>query len=345
MKAMRSLLFLAVLPISLIVHGQVKEPYLTKTFPKGSFNNVTVKTSGGSIEINGGSESEARVEVYVSSSNGKNKSLTKEEIRDRLSDYELIVGVNNRELEAIARPRNNTINWKRGLSISFKVFAPKAVSTDLSTSGGSVRLANLSGKQTFRTSGGSLNVEGVTGNINGRTSGGSIQVSNSYDDIDLETSGGSINANNCRGKISLRTSGGSLNLNGLNGTVKATTSGGSVRASNIKGELITGTSGGSMNLSNLACSLETSTAAGSVHVQFAELGKYVKIHSGAGHVDLQVPSGKGLDLDLRGSKIKTSGLNNFAGITKENSIEGTLSGGGIPVEVRVSGGNINFDVD
>ena len=136
-----------------------------------------------------------------------------------------------------------------------------------------------------------------------------------------------------------------MNLDGLNGSVKATTSGGSVRASNIKGELITGTSGGSMNLSNLSCSLETSTAAGSVHVQFLELGKYVKINSGAGNVDLQVPSGKGLSLDLRGNKIKTRGLNNFAGVTREDSIEGTLSGGGIPVQVRVSGGNVNFNVN
>ena len=205
MKVFKFLFLLAGLPIYLFAQGQDREPYLIKTFQKGSFNSVSVKTSGGSIEVNGGNESEARVEVYVNSNNGNNKRLTKEEIAERLAAYEINISVNNKQLQAVARPKSNSINWRRGLSISFKVFAPKAVSTDLSTSGGSVRLSNLSGEQTFRTSGGSLHVDRLTGSINGRTSGGSIRVSNSNDIVDLETSGGSIQASNCSGKISLRT--------------------------------------------------------------------------------------------------------------------------------------------
>jgi hypothetical protein len=47
------------------------------------------------------------------------------------------------------------------LSISFKVFVPKNTSTDLSTSGGSISLTNLTGEQKFSTSGGSLNIDNV----------------------------------------------------------------------------------------------------------------------------------------------------------------------------------------
>ena len=336
---------MASLPICVFAQGQNQAPYLSKSFPKGSIKNVLVKTSGGSIEVKGGNEAEARVEVYVNANNGISNRLSKEEISERLSNYDLNVSVSNQQLIATARPKNNSMNWKKGLSISFKVFVPKEVSTDLNTSGGSINLSDLSGQHSFKTSGGSLNLQRLSGDIGGKTSGGSINVSDSRKNIDLETSGGSINARNCQGAVRLRTSGGSLNLEGLSGSVNATTSGGSVKASNIKGELITGTAGGSMSLNGLACSLESSTAAGSVHVQFAQLGKYVKISSGGGNVDLQVPSGKGLNLDVRASKINAKGLNNFSGLHKEDRIEGKLGGGGIPVEVSVSGGNVNLNVE
>ncbi|WP_423147756.1 hypothetical protein [Rubrolithibacter danxiaensis] len=344
MKGLKILLMMASMPVFLQVQAQEKEPFLTKTFDKETIKNVVVKTSGGSIEVNGGNEGKAKVEVYVQANNGNGKRLSQQEIKERLSDYNLDISVDNQKLSAIAKPKGNNINWKRGLSISFKVFVPKSVSTDLNTSGGSIHLSNLSGQQSFKTSGGSLHVEKVTGDISGKTSGGSIHVSDSRDNINLETSGGSIRASNCGGTIKLKTAGGSLNLEDLNGSIHATTSGGSVKADNIKGELITGTSGGSMNLSNLACSLETSTASGSVHVQLAQLGKYVKIHSGGGHVDLQIPGGKGMDLSLKGNKVSASGLSNFKGSKEEDRIDGELNGGGTPVEVNVSGGNVSLTV-
>jgi DUF4097 and DUF4098 domain-containing protein YvlB len=317
-------------------------PYLSKSFANQSIANVHCETSGGSIEVTGGSES--RVDMYVRSSNdGWKNSLSNDEIRQRIAaDYDVTISLDGTKLTAIAKPKDDHINWKRSLSISFKIYVPQQVSTDLSTSGGSIHLTNLSGSQDFGTSGGSLHVDQVTGKIRGRTSGGSIHVSNSKDDVDLSTSGGSIDASNCSGKIQLNTSGGSLKLNDLQGTITATTSGGSIHGSNVGGELAAHTSGGSVTLTALSCSLETSTSGGNINVEIDQLGKYVKINNSGGHVDLQVPANKGLDLKLYGSKIKTDDLKNFSGSTHEDEMVGQLNGGGVPISVDAGSGKINL---
>lgn len=320
-----------------------KEPYMTKSLSNELVKSTEVQTSGGSISVTGvNTAAETRVEVYVSP-NGNRNELSKEEIDQRLKDmYELSLTVSNNKLTANAKPKHNITDWKKALNISFKVFVLKNVSTDLTTSGGSISLANLTGDEKFTTSGGSLNVDNVGGKIDGTTSGGSIMVENSHDDIDLTTSGGSIDARNCDGKIRLSTSGGSLSLKDLKGDIKATTSGGSVNGRNIGGELVAHTSGGGIQLFDLSCSLEASNSGGSIDIEIKELRKYVKISNSGGSIDLQLPKNKGVDLDLSGNKIKTDQLGNFNGKIEDDKVEGKLNGGGVPVTVRSSSGRINL---
>ena len=328
--------------LSFSVMAQNKEPYMTKSLSSESVKSTEVQTSGGSISVTGvNSAAETKVEVYISGNNGKNE-ISKEEIAQRLEKYDLNVSVSNNRLTAIAKPKERNMDWKKGLSISFKIFVLKNISTDLSTSGGSISLTNLTGDQRFTTSGGSLHIDNVGGKMDGRTSGGSIDLKNSRDDIDLTTSGGSIKASNCNGKMRLTTSGGSLNLEGLKGDIKASTSGGSVNGRNIGGELVTHTSGGSIHLYDLACSVEASTSGGGIDVEIKELGKYVKLSNSGGGIDLQLPKGKGVDLDLSGNRIKTDQLGNFDGKIEDDNLQGKLNGGGVPVRVRSSSGRINL---
>src|SRR5215213_1585110 len=303
-------LFLLILQTGLVnaQSNYEKEPYLTKSLTSESIKNVEAQTSGGSISVSGVS-SNTRIEVYVSPGNGKD-NLSKDEIKKRLDEkYDLNVSVVNNKLVATAKAKEKIRDWKNALSISFRIFVSQNVSTDLNTSGGS------------------LHVEKVSGKVNGRTSGGSIDLEDSKDDIELTTSGGSIDARNTQGTLKLVTSGGSLKLSGLKGSIKATTSGGSVSGKDIQGELSAFTSGGSVYLSNLSCSLEAGTSGGDVDVSFTALGKYVKISNSAGNIDLELPKGKGFDLKLEASRIKTDRLENFSGKIEEDEIDGKLNGG------------------
>lgn len=308
-----------------------RTPYLIRSLAGDGIKTVFVNTSGGSISVTGGQE--PRLEVYIVGNN--NQDLTKEEIKKRLDeDYTLDISVHNGELHATAKQKHNFSNWRRSMSIGFKVYVPKQVATNLNTSGGSISMDNLTGNQQFETSGGSLNVNALTGVIRGETSGGSIHVSNSKQDINLTTSGGSITANDCSGKIKLETSGGSLKLYNLKGYINATTSGGSINGSQIDGELITGTSGGSVNLDAISGSLDASTSGGSVHADMTRVGKYVKLESSSGHVDLNVPANAAMNLDLRADRVNYNVTGTFSGEKSKDKVVGKVNGGGANVEIR-----------
>jgi DUF4097 and DUF4098 domain-containing protein YvlB len=315
-----------------------KTPYETRSLANDAIKSVDVKTSGGNITVSGASGEAARVEIYVRG-NG-NQDLSREEIKKRLdADYDLRVSITNHEVRAEAKRKHEgglNWDWRRQLSISFKIFVPRQVATHLNTSGGSIHLDNLSGDENFSTSGGSLHVDHLTGIIKGETSGGSIEVNNSGDNINLETSGGSIHASACHGKVRLETSGGSLHLQDLKGSINANTSGGSIQASNIEGELITGTSGGSVNLSQMSCSLEASTSGGSMNVEMLHVGKYLKLDVSGGHVDLRLPAKQGLNLNLSANRINKPQLSNFSGEWEKDHVKGSINGGGAPVHVDAS---------
>jgi len=320
-----------------------KQPFLIKSLTNETVNNIEAKTTGGNISVTGTSQSEARIEVYVIPNNSRANSLSKEEIQKRLDEeYELSVSVVNNKLSAIAKPRKKNMNWKKALSISFYVFVTKNVSSDLTTSGGNIKIAGISGTQNFTTSGGNLHVDNATGTITGRTSGGNIDLSNSKDDIELTTSGGNISAENSEGKIKLVTSGGSLRLKKLKGNIKATTSGGNIDGEFISEELNTHTSGGNVSLRELRCNLETSTSGGNIDVEIKELFQSVRITNSSGNIELEMPGNKGVDLKLKAGKIKTSSLNNFSGSVEEDQIEGKLNNGGVPVKINAGSGKINL---
>ncbi|PWT73207.1 MAG: hypothetical protein C5B59_13965 [Bacteroidetes bacterium] len=317
-------------------------PYMTKPLSNEAIKEVEAKTQGGNISVTGGNNSDARIEVYITP-NGNEGSLSKDEIKKRLDEnYEMNISASGGKLKAITKAKERDMNWKRALNVSYRIYVPQSVSTDLSTSGGNIKLLNLSGTQDFRTSGGNLSVDKISGKITGETSGGNIVVSGSKDNIDLETSGGNVEASDCSGKISLKTSGGSLTLKNLNGTVTATTSGGSVKGESVIGELSAHTSGGNVNLQEMSCSIDASTSGGNIDVAVKEPSQFVKLHNSGGNIDLEIPKGKGYDLKLFGDKIKTETLANFSGSMEEKSLTGKLNGGGIPIHVDAGSGRVSL---
>jgi len=342
MKKYFSLLLLCGVGIAALAQENSKTPFLSKSLTNENIKNVKASTSGGNITV-AGVDADARIEVYITANNWVKKNLSTDEIKKRLEeDYELTVSVSDETLTATAKAKKGFNNWKNGLSISFKVFVPHAVSTNLSTSGGNIDLTSLQGKQNFTTSGGNLVVDQLSGNIIGRTSGGNVTLSNSKDEIELTTSGGNIDASNSRGNIKLKTSGGDVSMQTLNGMIKATTSGGNVNGNLIEGELFASTSGGDVKMKELSCSLDAATSGGNIHIDMKVLGKYVKLSNSGGDIKLQIPQDKGMDIKLYAEKIKVSTLANFKGDVEEHRMEGTLNGGGVPVTVHGGSGKIRL---
>ena len=339
---MRKVLALLI-AVAVIVNTKAQTPPLiTKTFSGSVVNYVDAGTSGGNILVAGVSDG-FKAELYAVPNNSNEKGLSVEQIKERLANnYELKFEVENNKFIAQAKPKRNNMNWKKGLSISFKIYVPQNVSTDLATSGGNIELSNLKGKQEFATSGGNLVVTGLSGEIDGTTSGGNIVIENSNDNINMTTSGGNVEAKHCTGKISLTTSGGNIIIDDLKGDIKASTSGGNVTGQVIEGELNAGTSGGNISLSNLLCSVDAATSGGDINVSVAKLSKHIKLTNSGGNIKLELPQNSSVDLNLYADKIKTETLQSFSGRFEEEKVEGKLNGGGIPVTIRADGGKIEL---
>lgn len=340
MKSILSFLTLLLFTGSLVAQDD-KTPYQTVSLKDKKITEAYVRTSGGYIHASGAA-AEPRVEVYIRG-NG-NKEWSREDIQSLLNEnYELTVNTENGKLTATARNKKNNQNWKKSLSISFKLYLPVPVSTDFVTSGGSIQLSDFKGgTHEFTTSGGSLRVERVDAQINGVTSGGSIYADQLAKDIKLTTSGGSIEAKNSNGRIRLTTSGGSLTLQGLKGDIGATTSGGSIKGNDIDGTLAAHTSGGSITMDNISGNLNTGTSGGHVSVRMTRLDKYVNVHTSAGGITLDLPQGQAMDLDLSGNKIETDRLEDFSGRIDRDRVEGKVKGGGTRIEARANSGRLNL---
>lgn len=294
----------------------------TKTFSSSEIKSLIVNTSGGSIQVDGSTGNETTVEMHVRTNN--NRNLSKSEIQEILDrDYEISIVQKGGTIEAQAK-RKNKVNWRKGLSISFRVLTGQNVTTDLNTSGGSIKIANLNGKQNFKTSGGSLTVTNINGDVHGQTSGGSITAERSEGNIELSTSGGSIR------------------LDHLSGNINVETSGGSIKGGDVDGTLYAVTSGGSINLGNLSCILSAETSGGSITAELLDLPGDVSLATSAGSVNLTIPENSAADLNLKGMRVNANNLNNFNGTNSKGKLTGTINGGGKSVSASTSAGSVNL---
>jgi DUF4097 and DUF4098 domain-containing protein YvlB len=320
------------------------EPYKVERFANAKITNVRSETTGGNITVIGEDGATPKVEVFINGNFGK-KTITNEEIKQRLQDYELNVSVSGNTIVATARSlrkQDRNFDWKKALNISFKIHVPKAVSTDLGTSGGNIKLSDLTGTQDFSTSGGNLTLDRLSGKLVGRTSGGNITLKDSKDNIDLTTSGGNIDAENCNGTLNLETSGGNVHLSELKGNIRANTSGGNINGDLITGELTTHTSGGSINLTDLSGGVSASTSGGNITVAMTDVTKPVKLTNSGGDIQLKLPRNKGVDLRVSAENIRSESLSNFKGVQDKERIEGSLNGGGTSVRVNAGSGNVRL---
>lgn len=301
---------IAVLTATAALAQTDETPYLIKALDGETIRNVKIQTGVGAITVTGGSE-KARLEVYVTKGNRRNgepEKVTKAEIDALLKeDYELDIQSANGNLTAIAKTRRKLTNGWNNVSISFKAYLPEKVMCDLNTSVGAIKLENLNGMQKAKSSVGAMSI------------------------------------NKCNGTLDLNSSTGAFAISNTKGKVKAVTSTGAIKVTDFTGELTAKTSTGSLQLDNISGSLDASSSTGSARIQMSAVEDFVKVGVSVGSINLQLPSGKGMDLNLSGRNVKAE-LANFSGTKEKNRVEGKLNGGGIPVDVKTSIGSITLDL-
>jgi hypothetical protein len=130
------------------------------------------------------------------------------------------------------------------------VTVPVGTPTEVSTSGGNVRVDGTGAAVQARTAGASINVSATAGEAAVETVGGSIHVADHDGPVSAKTLGGSIHlAGHLDGLVLAETQGGSVTIHGADGTVRASTNGGSVNVSGrLVGDSTLRTSGGAVTV-------------------------------------------------------------------------------------------------
>jgi hypothetical protein len=310
--------------------------YTTKSFKDASPKKIIAGTDHGNISVSDVPASQTRVEVYVHPSNS-NQALSKQDIQKKLDEYyTLEISVSDDVLKASARQKKDMLFHESGLSISFVIYTPKTASSILKTSHGNIDLAGLEGNQDVETSHGDLTISKIKGKLVGETSHGNVSVTDCNDDIDASTSHGDIKSRNCKGTIKLITSHGNIDLRDLKGKVHAGTSHGNVSGNSIGGELTASTSHGNVSLDGMSSSVNASTDHGDISLSAVNLTGEIVMTNGHGNISLELPKGKGFDLDLQGRNVYVDELQNFTGTKEKDLVKGSTNGGGIRVSAKTN---------
>jgi len=303
------------------------EDKITKSFSVQPGGQLVVLADRGTIEIK--TADRASVDIEITRKAGGSRTKADQTLKDHV--VTTVLDDNRVEVHADYKGAKSFGWFGRSpeLQVKFLITVPRQFNVDLKTAGGSVKVAELTGKVQARSSGGSLNFTKIEGPLTGHTSGGSITVAG------------------CKGRVEISTSGGSLNLGEIEGDVTATTSGGSIHADKLTGKSVVKTSGGGIEAAGIKGSMEAVTSGGSIRAELLEqpVGDCTFKSSGGG---ITVTLGEKFDVDV---DARTSGgrvssdlpvATVVRGEQKKNELQGKINGGGPLITAHTSGGSVRL---
>ncbi len=265
---------------------------------------LLVNSRDGNIEISPSDENSIQVRYIVKKENAILK-ISRAETEKQVI-MEITPGANSLTINIKYPKELRPLDAKNRLTVSLKIYVPKQTVCDLKTSDGNIVVNGLLSNQQLQTSDGNILVSDVKGSVKGYTSDGNIMAKEIVGSVDFKTSDGNISLNEVEGnEISLMTSDGHIEFDRVKGSITAITSDGS-----INGNVI-------------------------------ELKKRLSARTSDGNITIAIPERLGLNLDIKGSAVNTP-LKNFSGTSGRKSIRGQLNGGGIPIELKATDGNINL---
>jgi hypothetical protein len=208
----------------------------------------------------------------------------------------------------------------------YTIRVPAHFNVDLDTAGGAISTTGLTGSVKADTSGGDLTFQKIHGDIHADTSGGDIKVTTSEGSAHLETSGGNIEITESRGRLDAETSGGKVTVLNFAGSAKVESSGGKLRLANISGKLDAETSGGAI-----------------AAILPATVTDDVNLETSAGAITVMTPPNANLTIDAETSAGSVRSDLPLANVrSDDDSLKGTINGGGKKLTLRSGAGSIEI---
>ncbi|MBU2554707.1 MAG: DUF4097 domain-containing protein [Bacteroidetes bacterium] len=140
----------------------------------------------------------------------------------------------------------------------------------------------------------------------------------------------------------LNTVDGDIKVKDLQANQKCKTIDGSIYLLNIKGVVSVTTSDGDVKFSDIEGVFTALSYDGNISGDLSVLKENLSLSTRDGDIEVTLPKGLGLNLDLRGDEIDTI-FENFEGRIDDEYIIGKLNGGGIPVNISTRDGDLRLD--
>ncbi|MGQ8337417.1 DUF4097 family beta strand repeat-containing protein [Sunxiuqinia sp. A32] len=311
--------------LSLNGFSENNRPSITKTFDLNQPGKLHAVSSGGGVTVQAHDQAKVVIQAFVRK-NGKLISPTDRSLDEVLDDFDIDFSKSGSTISAIVKRKSLMNFWRNNVGISLTITVPKEMSCEVSSSGGGLKISGVKGTHEFSSSGGGVKLENTSGTTKASSSGGSVKAANHNGDIRLSSSGGGVSLNGAHGRVYAHSSGGGVHLEDIHGAADASSSGGGV---SVTGE---------------ASSVKAKSSGGSVHVDIRNLTEELYLQSSGGGVSAIIHGGDqlGLDLDLSSGRVNID-LHNFSGTSEKDRVKGSMNGGGIPVYMHASGGNVNVE--
>ncbi len=170
-------------------------------------------------------------------------------------------------------------------------------------------------------------------------------------DLDARTSDGSLKVSGVQGSLELHTSDGAVDMEDVGGAVRLTASDGSIKIHNVTGTLESRSSDGQASVEGKFTALQVHTSDGNLDLTVDEgskLNMASRIESSDGRVTVRLPRSLAVDLDVHTSDGQIScalpltmeGYNSAH--SSGHNLRGHLNGGGVPLTVHTSDGNVTI---
>jgi beta-lactamase regulating signal transducer with metallopeptidase domain len=213
----------------------------------------------------------------------------------------------------------------------FRLHVPRRYSLAVSSGGGGIRLADLSGRFAGHTGGGPIVLTRLRGEASLVTGGGDIQVLDSELGGSVETGGGEVRFENVRGSLrssrqgrseppsrrptdaalSIEKAGGAIDIDSADHGARLVTGGGDIRLGAARTFVDAQTGGGDILLGPVDGAVTATTGAGAVTVRLANGGsggsRDVVISSGTGPVTILLDPGVGSEFDVETGYTRSHG--------------------------------------
>lgn len=179
--------------------------------------------------------------------------------------------------------------------------------------------------------------------LNVTTSSGSVNVADRTGNVTVVSSSGAIRVERIAGNVDLRANSGSVMAAAIAGDAAATSTSGSVQVEDITGNVKIGTTSGSVILRNMGGRVSAQSSSGSITVDTETVGGDYDVSAVSGAVRVTIPASAGVSVSAKASSGRVTGPAWLTIGEGRNSGSGTQGDGAHKLSLRTTSGGITLE--